>query len=125
MFADQTAVLILGILLSFRSEISEMPKVVGLQKLKLFRIDGSNITDIPPFSLKNLPGRIIRLFSKVCRVKSLCIGMKKMGAGVILVWKILWENGREALSLAVPPPPCIVGDHWLFQFSNRFSPSSS
>jgi hypothetical protein len=39
-----------------RSEISEMPKVVGLQKLKLFRIDGSNITDIPPFSLKNLPG---------------------------------------------------------------------
>jgi len=33
-----------------------MPKVVGLQKLKLFRIDGSNITDIPPFSLKNLPG---------------------------------------------------------------------
>ncbi|XP_023327313.1 protein artichoke [Eurytemora carolleeae] len=38
------------------SEITEMPRVVGLQKLKLFKIDGSNITDIQDFTLKNLPG---------------------------------------------------------------------
>ena len=33
-----------------------MPTVVGLQRLKLFKIDGSNITDIPARSLQNLPG---------------------------------------------------------------------
>ena len=39
-----------------RSEIVEMPRVVGLQSLKLFKIDGSNITNIPEYTLKNLPG---------------------------------------------------------------------
>ena len=38
------------------SQIDEMPRVVGLQKLKLFKIDGSNITTVHANSLKNLPG---------------------------------------------------------------------
>ena len=38
------------------SQVQEMPTVNGLQKLKLLKIDKSNITSIPPNSLKNLPG---------------------------------------------------------------------
>jgi len=32
-----------------------VPRVVGLRKLKLFKIDGSNIKDIPQRSLRDLP----------------------------------------------------------------------
>jgi Leucine-rich repeat (LRR) protein len=38
------------------SQIEEMPRVSGLQKLKLLKIDRSNITSIPPNTLKDLPG---------------------------------------------------------------------
>jgi len=38
------------------SQVREMPTVNGLQKLKLLKIDRSNITGIPPNTLKNLPG---------------------------------------------------------------------
>ena len=37
------------------SQIMTMPKVVGLKKLKLFKIDGSNIRDVPARTLSDLP----------------------------------------------------------------------
>jgi Leucine-rich repeat (LRR) protein len=37
------------------SQIMTVPRVVGLRKLKLFKIDGSNIKDIPQRTLRDLP----------------------------------------------------------------------
>ena len=37
------------------SQIVSMPRVVGLRKMKLFKIDGSQIREIPSQSLRNLP----------------------------------------------------------------------
>ena len=37
------------------SQIMTMPKVIGLKKLKLFKIDGSNIREIPARTLSDLP----------------------------------------------------------------------
>ena len=37
------------------SQIMSVPRVVGLRKLKLFKIDGSNVKDIPQRSLRDLP----------------------------------------------------------------------
>ena len=37
------------------SQIMTMPKVVGLKKLKLFKMDGSNIREITGSTFNNLP----------------------------------------------------------------------
>ena len=57
------------------SQIMNMPKVTGLQKLKLFKIDGSKIREIPSRSLSDLPSLT---YLHICRS-----GLSRLDVGVL------------------------------------------
>ena len=57
------------------SQIMNMPKVTGLQKLKLFKIDGSKIREIPSRPLSDLPSLT---YLHICRS-----GLSRLDVGVL------------------------------------------